>query len=277
MARKLPADDPTHGLDRGGTRGGGGVVTQHDDPDRVRVEPSCVGTDRGPVEAPGSPLPHPAETVDDEVVADVGPTPSIDVVRLDSADHAGNLGLAVGVGADRVVNDGQVDRRAVADGFDRPGTPGCTGGDVERAGHRRFGDRGRFGHDPALLLTYQRHLGTLRVGSVHVQLVADRVSHPDRFGGGDRAGSRCFSAVRIGALVQLHTQLTPVAPAPIGRERPDHHRGCWRAVEQDPHRRELLDSRCGVEDPPLVELVAVQGLGASDSGSLDRQPFQDRN
>ncbi len=76
--------------------------------ERVVVVVEGVGADDRAVDAAVPALPDPAEPVDEEVVADVGPAAGLRVVRVDAAQDARHLGARVVVGVDRVVDEAGV-------------------------------------------------------------------------------------------------------------------------------------------------------------------------
>ena len=95
------------------------VLAEHGDADRAGVEPLRVRADDVPLDAAVPALVDGAETVDEEVVADVVPAVALHVVELDRLDDRRRLGGRVAVRAGRVVDDSDTQSR----GERRPGAP----------------------------------------------------------------------------------------------------------------------------------------------------------
>ena len=106
MERQLPAEQGSDRLDR---RPGGrhaGERPHHRDAGGDAVPAAGLRADHRHRHSAGPPLEHPAETVDEEVVANVVPAAAVPVVSGDGENDRGRLGGRVGVDALGVVNEG---------------------------------------------------------------------------------------------------------------------------------------------------------------------------
>ena len=111
---ELPGVEVVEGGDRGIARRHRGVGAQQRGGEGVLVEPARVCAEDRPGDAAVTPLPDHAEAVDQEVVADVAPALRLDVIGVDPAQHARHVGGGVVVGRVGVVDETDLDRRAVA-------------------------------------------------------------------------------------------------------------------------------------------------------------------
>ncbi len=100
-----PREQGREGLARLLRDGERAVLTEQRDANRTGVEPLGVGADHVPLDPAVAAFEDLAEAVDEEVVADVVPAVSLDVVELDRTDDRGRLGDAVAVRTRRVVHE----------------------------------------------------------------------------------------------------------------------------------------------------------------------------
>ena len=203
-------------------------VPDHGDAGRRRVEAQRVGAAHEPPRAAGPARPDPAEPVDEEVVADVGPAQVARVVAVHPPDQRGHVTAPVVVAARRVVHvhllDGAVVARlAVAPPLVRAPLPSAAlagprhpSGPRERlvlgTAERYVGLVGR-GGVARLRPGVQQHEGEpARPQPADAHLHAVGGPDPHQVGAGD---ARILVRGGVGPVGQ-HGHGPPVAPATIG-------------------------------------------------------------
>ena len=256
----LPADDSRDALERGGRRGGLGVVADHHDAYRTGVEAHRVCADDRPVDAAATALPDRAELVDHEVVGDVGPASTVHVERLDGAEDAGHVPRAVRVAAVGVVDHRELDRAGVAGRQRGTGAPDVAGPNPERRRSCRPGHRGRVRGDPTELVADGDHLGADGVAGTEADLVAG--SRPDPQGRG--AGSAGLGAAGVGALPVVGLERLPPAQVPVGVAHADQHRCGRLGVEGEADGAELASRVVGRDHPVCTDRLSGGGPGGVD-------------
>lgn len=142
-AGELPRGHGCDGVERRGGHGNVHVVTHDGDTARARVEAAGVGAGNVAVQATRAPFKDLPVFVDDDVVAEIGPTEGFSVVGEHTAHNLRALRRRVGVGAARVVNADCLEflRVAQARGVNRVCVPLFTGDERWRAGAGRHGRR----------------------------------------------------------------------------------------------------------------------------------------
>ncbi len=198
-------------------------VAHQADRRRAGVEAVHVRADDGPRDAAGAALVDGAEAVDEERVADVRPAQRPRVVEVDGAHDGRRVGLAVVVGAGRVVHDGVADGRRVARLAAQrlvgaPLRPGDDGG----LGHTSVGGAGRVlgaGAGGRAGVDDDHAHARRRTAGAHLDAV--RPPHPEGLAGGRRAPRGLCPAAAV--LVRL--ELLPGAERLAGEGGPHLHRG----------------------------------------------------